>query len=319
MTSSNFNPQIFIDQAKKLENSSSIFEYLIKDISTDRYEKISELYYKAGNIYKISDKEKAIECFEKTLHYNSLSTGISNELNKKYVLPNIAELYSKINYTKSIECYEQIINYYLEKGDIYNIIKYYEIIGDLYWVNNSTEEAKEIYKKTLHLINSNLLNIYSSTKKKIGERLCEILLDSNNSVCDEEASKIYFDLAEEFVNNKLLVYQAKKYILLGLLVDCARDDMVKAKIDLEKYSSIDYTFKSSREGKFIEKLFMAIESNNLEELSFECVEYDKITSLDNIQVKLLLRIKNLIVNIFNDSNSNDILSNLDQNEEIDLS
>lgn len=105
---------------------------MIKDIISNRYEKIVELYNKAENIYKISDEETAIECFIQVLHYNSqLSSGY--EFNKKDILLNIAELYSKIDYTKSVKYYGQIINYYTEKGDIYIyiIIKYYEIIGNL--------------------------------------------------------------------------------------------------------------------------------------------------------------------------------------------
>ena len=47
------NPNIYIDQATKLENSKSVFEYLSNDITLQRYEKISELYEKAGNICKI--------------------------------------------------------------------------------------------------------------------------------------------------------------------------------------------------------------------------------------------------------------------------
>ena len=130
------DPQIFIDQAKKLEKSKSVFEYLIGDITSNRYEKIAELYNKAGNIYKISDKEKAIGCFKKVLDYKSQLSNTYFDFNKKDILLNIAELYLTMDYVKSIEYYEQVINYYSEKGDITYIIKYYEIIGDIYWTNN---------------------------------------------------------------------------------------------------------------------------------------------------------------------------------------
>jgi alpha-soluble NSF attachment protein len=315
---SNTNAQTYIDEAKKLENSKSVFEFLMKDITSSRYEKIAELYNKAGNIYKISDKEKAIKCFKRVLHYNrQLSEHYTySEHNIKDILLNIAELYSKIDYTKSVEYYEQIINYYTEKGDVNNIIKYYEIVGDLYWTNNCVEESKQIYMKTLNLIDSNLSDKYSSTKKRIGERLCEILLTSNNFENILQVSKIYFGLAEEFVKNKLLVYQAKKYILLGLLADCAGDDTVKAKMDLEKYSSIDYTFASSREGKFIQELLQSIESSNSEELSYLCAELDKIIPLDNIQVNLLTKIKNLIDYGFGNDVNNGQMANMD--DELDL-
>ena len=311
----NPNAQIYFNEAKKLENSKSVFEYLIRDITSNRYEKISELYNKAGNIYKISDKEKAIKCFKRVLHYNSQLTDAYNQLNKKDILLNIAELYSKIDYSKSVEYYEQIINYYTEKGDVYYIIKYYEIIGDLYWTNNCIEESKQIYHKTLNLIDTNSSDKYGSTKKRICERLCEILINSSsNSINFLEASKIYFELAEEFLKHKLLTYQAKKYILLGLLADCAGEDQVKAKIDFKKYSNLDYTFANSNEGRFIEKLFEVIDSNDSEQLSFLCADLNKIIPLDNIQVTLLSRIKNCIDNGFIDNNDEHLIDG-----ELDLS
>jgi alpha-soluble NSF attachment protein len=300
----NPNPQTYIDEAKKLENSKSIFEYLMKDITLNRYEKIAELYNKAGNIYKISDKEKAIKYFKRVLHYNSQSTDTYNEFNKKDILLNIAELYSKIDYVKAVEYYEKIINYYTEKGDLYNIIKYYEIIGDLYWTNNCTEESKKIYYKTLNLINSNSSDKYGSSKKRIYERICEILLNSSNLTNSKnlstflEVGKIYLELADDFLKNKLLMHQAKKYILLGLLADCAGDDLVKAKIDLEKYSNLDYSFDNSNEGIFAKKIFEAIDSNDSERLSALCTDLNRIIPLDNIQVNLLTKIKNSIDNGF---------------------
>lgn len=308
------NPQIYIDEAKKLENSKSVFEYLMKDITSSRYEKIVELYNKAGNIYKISDKEKAIKCFKRVLHYNSQLTDTCYELNKKDILLNIAELYSKVDYTKAVEYYEQIINYYTEKGDVYNITKYYEIIGDLYWENNCAEESKQIYYKTLNLINSNLSDKYVSSKKRICERICEILLNSSSNLSNFlEAGKIYFELADEMLKQKLLVYQAKKYILLGLLANCAGDDIVKAKIDLEKYYNLDYSFGVSNEYIFAKKIFDAIDSNNSDQLSDLCADLNRIIPLDKFQVNLLSKIKNYLDNEFGFNNTCLL------NEEIDLS
>ena len=158
-----------------------------------------------------------------------------------------------------------------------------------------------------------LINI-TVKKKKIGESLCEILLTSNNPENILEVSKIYFDLADEFIKNNLLLHQAKKFILLGLLADFANDDIVKVKMDLEKYSRIDYKFESSREGIFVLQLMGAFESFDSEKISMLCAELDKIIPLDNVQVNLLTRIKNLIDNGF----GNDNMGNINNNDELDL-
>ena len=123
------------------------------------------------------------------------------------------------------------------------------------------------------------------------------------------------------MKNKLLAYHAKKYILLGLLADCAGDDMVKAKMDLEKYSNIDCSFDSSNEGVFVKKIFEAIDSNDSELLSNLCAELDRIIPLDKIQVSLLSEIKKSIDNGFgnggNEGNDNNNTNSIDG--ELDLS
>jgi tetratricopeptide (TPR) repeat protein len=286
------NPEQYIEEAKKLENSKSVFEFLMKDMTNERYEKISELYEKAGNIYKLSDKNKAIKCFVKAHNYLLETSHIySMDYQIKKFIIEIAELYLKIDYTKSIEYYEKLINYYTEKGDISIVSKTYEIIGNIYFDNNCIDEAKKILVKTLEL--TNMTDKSNDVKRRVGDKLGEIIIMFNekNSSAFLEASKLYFDLAEDYLKTKLGHYSAKKYIFLGMLADMAGGDLVKTQIDLDKFSSLDHTFLSSREGVFISKLIDLVNSNDSEGISELSACFDKVTPFDKIQVNLLLEIK----------------------------
>lgn len=308
------NPEQYIEEAKKLENSKSVFEFLMKDMTFDRYEKIANLYEKSANIYKVDNKHQAVKYYIKAYNYYlQIDSHLGYETETKRILLEIAQLYQSINYVKSIESYEKLINYYTEKGDISNIIKYYEIIGNIYWTNNCVEESKQIYLKTKQI--SQIHDKCPDIKKRVIEKLIEILINSTNTDLTRylEVSKLYFEIADENLNSRLGTYLAKKYILLGLIADCAGGDIVKAKKDLEKYSSLDYTFDKSADGQFAKSLIELTETNDSEGISLISERRDITNQLDNNQVKMLLDIKNQIEGAF----EQDYENNAEQ-EEIDL-
>lgn len=46
----NTNYISYVNEAEKLENTKYVFEYILYSMTQQRYDKISELYEKAGNI-----------------------------------------------------------------------------------------------------------------------------------------------------------------------------------------------------------------------------------------------------------------------------
>lgn len=68
-------------------------------------------------------------------------------------------------------------------------------------------------------------------------------------------------------------------------------DTVTAKRNLTKYGSLDTTFTSTREAKFVNVLVDAIESGDLETFTAAVFEFDQVTKLDNWKTSILLKIK----------------------------
>lgn len=308
------NPENIINEAKQLEKSKKILEYFMNELTTERYKKISELYEKAGNIYKINDdKIKALKCFMKSYNYLILLSDSCSfyDYDIKKILIEIAELYSIIDYSKSIEYYEKIINIYVEKGDILNIVKIYQIISNIYFDSGDYEKSYEINLKIIGIIG--LSNKFIDIKKKIIEKISQIYNTKESVVNIFEFAKLNFSICDDYLKLNLGYMSPRYYILNGLLMNLVVEDIVKTKINFEKYSEMDNTFLTSREGAFASKLIMAVESFDSDELSFICGDYDKIKPFDNIQINLLLKIKNNIIGM-SDVDLNDLNDMNDMND-----
>ena len=71
----------------------------------------------------------------------------------------------------------------------------------------------------------------------------------------------------------------------------ALQDTVTARRNLTKYSSLDTTFSSTREAKFVNILIDAIESGDQEMFTAAVFEFDQVIKLDNWKTNILLKIK----------------------------
>ena len=60
---------------------------------------------------------------------------------------------------------------------------------------------------------------------------------------------------------------------------------------MTKYTSLDTTFSSTREAKFINVLIDAIEGGDVEAFTGAVFEFDQVTKLDKWKTNILLAIK----------------------------
>jgi alpha-soluble NSF attachment protein len=60
---------------------------------------------------------------------------------------------------------------------------------------------------------------------------------------------------------------------------------------MQKYTSLDTTFASTREAKFVNILTEAVENGDQETFTGAVVEYDQVMKLDNWKTGMLLKIK----------------------------
>ncbi len=164
------------NELNKLENTVYFLECICKNKKYIRYEKIAELNEIIGNYYKKNNKSESSKHFINSYKYYVLVYDYYkyDKKNLKYLLLLIAEQLEEINYKLSIEYYTNIIEIYAEKGDIVNVIKYYEIIANLYLINYNLKLSQQIFEKII-LICGNNIN-FELNVKKATENITKITL-----------------------------------------------------------------------------------------------------------------------------------------------
>ncbi|KAA1471538.1 TPR-like protein [Dentipellis sp. KUC8613] len=101
----------------------------------------------------------------------------------------------------------------------------------------------------------------------------------------------YEQVADHSLGSALTKYSVKEYWLRALLCCLAMQDTVTAKRNLSRYGTLDTTFSSTREAKFIGALVEAVEAGDPEMYTGAVVEFDQVTKLDNWKTAILLKIK----------------------------
>lgn len=258
----------------------------------------------------------AIKYFIKAYNY-TVKSG-SDDYKLKTLLMELYELYLKIDYVKSIECLDKILNWYITRGDIYNVIKTRKTIGDIYFDNGYLEESYSIYINVLEIINLN--EKCNDVKRNIVEKICEIYYMKETIINLFELSKLYFSIVDDYLKKNIEYISARNFILNGLLMNLVTDDIVQTNNNFEMYLNKVSTFQNSREGVFISKIIKGANASDCEEITFLCAVYDRVKPLDKIQVKLLIKIKENLgfINSTNDDVNNDDVNNDDINNDDEI-
>ena len=108
------------------------------------------------------------------------------------------------------------------------------------------------------------------------------------------AAEIYEGLGKNCLDSNLLKYNAKGYFLQCVLCHLANRDSVGAGQAMSRFSSMDYTLRESREGKFADELVVCTDGGDSEGFATACFEYDRISKLDPWKTTVLLAIRKTI-------------------------
>jgi alpha-soluble NSF attachment protein len=108
------------------------------------------------------------------------------------------------------------------------------------------------------------------------------------------AAKIFEELGRSCTATRLLAMNAKGYFLQSGLCLMAANDTVAARIKIDEFKSLDYTFGASRECTFMEDLCQAMETFDSDGFATTAFEYDKTSTLDPWKTTILVTIKRLI-------------------------
>ena len=105
-----------------------------------------------------------------------------------------------------------------------------------------------------------------------------------------KASKIFEEVAVQSLASRLGQYSAKGYLFQALLCHLASSDYVATQQKVDQFKSLDYSFASSRECDFIEKILVALNNMDAAEFSKACADFDRISPLDPWKTSMLSQV-----------------------------
>jgi len=252
----------------------------------NKYEDAAELLEKAANGFKLAKQwdeagrayERLAECHVHLESPHEAATALfdgANALKKASpegavgLMKRAAELYCNMGRlgmaAKNFrECAE-----ILEKGgDRDGAMQYYEQASELY----QTEEMR------------------AETNK------CTVKMATLSAEAEDFARSmaLWEELARASVDNNLLKYSVKGYLLNGGLCALCCGDLDKIRNTIDRYDDLDATFNGTREFTFLKDLADAMEEGDQEQFTAVVAEFDQITRLDPWKTSLLLKAKKSI-------------------------
>jgi alpha-soluble NSF attachment protein len=115
-----------------------------------------------------------------------------------------------------------------------------------------------------------------------------------------KATEVYKKIASNALNNSITRWSVKDYFLKIVLCYLAADDQVAATKYLEETASLDHSFTTTREYKFLSGVLEAVQDGDSEKLSNVVFEYDQFNKLDKWKTDVLLKVKNGIISADDD-------------------
>jgi len=254
--------------------------------SSSKFEEASEMYVIAANLYKVAKKwGEAGKAFLRSADCQ-IKAQSKHEAATNYV--DAANCFKKVDVPESINCLKLAIEIYLDMGRFPMAAKYHKDIAEQYEGDSNLDEAIKHY--------TTAAEYYASEEAGSSANQCLLKVAQFASQLEkyELAIEKFEAVAQASVENSLVKWSVKEYLLKAGLCHLASTDLINARRALEKYQEMDVTFSSTRECKLLKDLSDAYENADTDAFTNVIVDYDRLSPLDNWKTAILLRIKNSI-------------------------
>lgn len=263
--------------------------------SEQKFEDGAELYEKAANAYKVGGfHTEAGDAFMSAANIYKDETNNSMEAGK--CLTSAGHSYKKTDSQKAISAFRESISLLCDAGRLTPAARLSKEVAELFETQEDGNEesvqlAIDSYQQAAEL--------YDMEQQKSQSNQCLAKVAELSSAAKDppdliRASQIYESLGKTCLDSNLLKYNAKGYFLQCVFCHLANQDGVAAEQSLQRFSSLDYTFRDSREGKFVGELVAAVEGHDSEGFATACFEFDRISKLDPWKTSMLLMVRRAI-------------------------
>ncbi|KAF2090354.1 vesicular-fusion protein Sec17 [Saccharata proteae CBS 121410] len=281
------DPRALLQKADKAASSAGSGFSLFGG-RTEKYENAADLYTQAANAFRMQKQGK-----EAGLAFERAAAIQQSNLNEPDDAANSMteafKAYRKTDPEDAARCLESAINHYTMKGNFrraatwkQNLAELFEVeVGDQKRAMEAYETAATWYEQDNAEALANKLYLkYSDLAALEGDYY--------------KAIENYERVAKSSINNNLMKWSVKDYLLKAGICHLATNDMVGANRAFESYRDLDHTFASTREHQLLVDLAEAVEAGDQEVFADKLFQFDQMSKLDKWKTSILLRVKSSI-------------------------
>ena len=188
----------------------------------------------------------------------------------------------------AVDLLKQAAELYMNMGRLSMAAKYFREVAELLEKAEDKAGAVDFYEQAKDMHETEEMRAESNKCTTKLATLAAELGDYGKSMA------LWETLAKASVNNNLLKYSVKGYLLNGGLCALCGGDLEVIMTCIEKYEDLDATFSGTREYTFLKDLADAVEQGDQEQFTAVVAEFDTVTRLDPWKTSLLLKAKKKI-------------------------
>ncbi|KAH7192352.1 soluble NSF attachment protein [Fusarium flagelliforme] len=197
--------------------------------------------------------------------------------------------YRKDDPQAAARCLNIAVDRYCAKGNFRRAASHKENLGELYEVDlGDAKSAIESYELAATWYEGDNA---AALANKLWLKVADVAALEGDYY---KAIEKYEKVAEQSINNNLMKYSVKDYLLKAGICHLASGDLVAAQRALEKYRDMDPSFGAQREHQLLCDLCEAIEAKSQDQFTDRLYQFDQISKLDKWKTTILVRVKNQI-------------------------
>ncbi|KAL6855165.1 vesicular-fusion protein S17 [Amphichorda felina] len=281
------DPRALLQKAQKaLQGAGSGFSFF--GGREEKYQNAADMFIEAANAFKMQQQSaEAGQAFEQAAQIQNKN--LSEPDDAANTMVDAFKAYRKPDPQAAVRCLNFAIDRYCQKGNFRRAASHKENLGEMYEQElGDSKGALEAYEAAAQWYEGDNATALAN---KLWLKVADMSALEENYY---KSIEIFEKVAQQSINNNLMKYSVKDYLLKAGICHLATGDLVAAQRALERYREIDPSFISQREHMLLTDLVEAVEGKSQEQFTDKLYQYDQISKLDKWKTTMLVRVKNSI-------------------------
>lgn len=254
----------------------------------EKYQTAADSFIEAANAFKMQNQMlEAGQTFEKAAEIQTKN--LQEPDDAANTLTDAFKAYRKVDAASAARCLSVAIDRYCAKGNFRRAAGQKEQLAVLYEEElGDAKSALEAYEAAAGWYEGDNANALAN---KLWLKVADTAaIDGDYYKAIEQYEKV----AQQSINNNLMRYSVKDYLLKAGICHLATGDLVASQRALERYRQMDPQFAGQREYMLLTDLTEAVEAKSQEQFTDKLFQFDQINKLDAWKTTILVRVKNSI-------------------------